>query len=287
MILLARGGTYISGNQGRLGRALTAAAPGPIRGWDQPELDLDDPASGADLVDRCQPDLVIHTAAMTAVDQAAREPSVAMRRNGEAVGALARACREIGSGFVLISTNEVFDGERDDGRGYREDDATGPRNAYGQSKLAGEQAAREAFDGRDGLWIVRTSWLFGPPGADFPEKITAASDKYADTPLSVVSDEIGAPTYTLDLARGIYQLVERTPGGIFHLVNSGQASRYDWARAVLDVQRPGREMQPTTLAAFKRDSDPPPWGVLDTSRAAAAGVTMRPWQEALAEYLGG
>ena len=279
------GGTIVCGNLGRLGRALVAAAPGPVHGWDRPLLDLDDLTNAAALVGRDRPALVIHTAATTDVDQAAREPDLAVRRNGDWVAALAGACRDAGAKLVLISTNEVFDGERDDGRGYAEDDITNPRNPYGRSKLAGEQAALAAYAGNDGLWIVRTAWLFGPPGADFPEKITAASDRFADQPLAVVSDEIGSPTYTLDLARGVYELIERSSGGIFHLVNGGHASRFEWARAILDVRRPGREIRPITLAEYQRPSDPPRWGVLDTSKAAAAGVEMRPWQEALAEYL--
>jgi dTDP-4-dehydrorhamnose reductase len=221
---------------------------------------------------------------MTAVDQAAREPEVARRRNGEAAGAIAAACREVGSGLVLVSTNEVFDGERTDGRPYVEDDATNPRNPYGASKRAGEEATLAAFAGAAGLWIVRTSWLFGPPGGDFPDKITAAADK-VEGPLAVVADEVGCPTYTLDLARAIFELVARTDGGVFHLVNAGSASRFEWARAVLAVRRPGREVRPITLAEYERSSDPPPWGVIDTSKARAAGVVMRPWQDALAEYL--
>ena len=278
-------GLVITGSRGRLGRALMATAPGPVSGWDRPLLDLDEPASCAALVERDRPSLVIHTAAMTAVDDAARDPAVATQRNATAVGALARACRDAGSGLVLISTNEVFDGERTDGRGYGEDDPTGPRNAYGASKLAGESAAREVYAGQDGLWIVRTSWLFGPPGGDFPDKITAAADRVGHAPLPVVSDEVGSPTYSLDLARGVHALTARTPGGTFHLVNQGTASRYEWARAVLDVRRPGKMMQPIMSAQFRRPSSPPRWGVLDTSRAAALGVTMRPWQEALADYL--
>ena len=284
MIDTSRTGIHISGDQGRLGRALSAAAPGPIDGWDRPDLDLDDPASGAALVHQRRPRLVIHTAAMTAVDQAALQPEVAMRRNGQAVGAMAQACRETGAGLLLVSTNEVFDGRRTDGRPYREDDPTNPCNPYALSKLAGEQAALDAFGGADGLWIARTAWLFGPPGADFPDKITAAADNVPG-PLPVVSDEFGCPTYTPDLARAIYQLVERTDGGVYHLVNTGSASRYEWARAVLDVRRPGRELKPIAMADFERASDPPPWGVLDTTKARAAGVELRPWTEALAEYL--
>jgi dTDP-4-dehydrorhamnose reductase len=274
----------ISGRFGRLGRALAATAPTAVEGWDQPELDLDSPAACVALVHSERPRLVIHTAAMTAVDQAALEPDVAMRRNGETTGAIARACREVGSSLVLISTNEVFDGDRSDGRGYLEDDPTGPRNPYAASKLAGENAAREAFGRAPGLCVVRSAWLYGPPGNDFPDKITAAADK-VEGPLPVVSDEIGSPTSVLDLARAVWELEARVDRGTYHLVNGGSASRLDWARAVLDVRRPGRELRPITMAEFERPSRPPRWGILDTSRAAAAGVTMRPWQDALAEYL--
>ncbi|MEX1343615.1 MAG: sugar nucleotide-binding protein, partial [Candidatus Limnocylindrales bacterium] len=177
-----------------------------------------------------------------------------------------------------------FDGERRDGRGYTEDEPTGPRNPYGASKLAGEVAARRAFGAAPGLYIVRTAWLYGPPGGDFPDKITAAADG-AEGPLSVVSDEIGSPTYAVDLARAIWELAARVEGGTFHLVNAGAASRLEWARAVLDVRRPGRATRPISASEFVRASEPPRWGILDTSRAAAVGVTMRPWQEALTEYL--
>lgn len=278
------GPVVISGRFGRLGRALAATTPTAVEGWDQPEFDLDDPDACAALVRAERPRLVVHTAAMTAVDQAAREPEVALRRNGTAVGAIADACRATGSKLVLISTNEVFDGRRTDGRGYDEDDPTGPINAYGASKLAGEVAAREAFAGAGGLCVVRTAWLYGPPGNDFPGKITAAADK-VDGPLPVVDDEVGSPTYVVDLARAIWELVAQVDGGTFHLVNRGSASRYEWARAVLAVRRPGREMRAISADEFERASEPPRWGILDTSRAAAAGVTMRPWQDALAEYL--
>ena len=103
-------------------------------------------------------------------------------------------------------------------------------------------------------------------------------------PLPVVADEVGCPTYTVDLARAFYQLVERTDGGVFHLVNAGSASRYEWAEAVLAIRRPGRALRPISMSEFERSSEPPPWGVLDTSKAIAAGVQLRPWQDALQEY---
>jgi dTDP-4-dehydrorhamnose reductase len=279
--------TVITGSTGRLGRALVADAHGAVRCWDRPLLDLDEPQTATALVERDQPGLVIHTAAMTGVDLAADDPGTASRRNGRFVSALARSCRDQGAKLLLVSTNEVFDGERQDGLGYVETDRPRPRNAYGRSKQEGEEAALEAYAGATGLWIVRTAWLYGPPGNDFPDKITAAADRLAPEPLGVVDDEYGCPTSTLDLARAIHALLECTDGGVFHLANRGAASRFSWARLVLDARRPGRHIRPISRTEFERASDPPPWGVLDSSKAAQAGVVMRPWEDALAAYLAG
>jgi dTDP-4-dehydrorhamnose reductase len=271
---------------GRLGRAIAAAVGPTVVGWRRPDLDLDRPETVTALVERDRPSLVIHAAAMTAVDACARDPETALRRNGHVVAALAAACLATRTGLVMISTNEVFHGDRDDGRGYGEDDERRPRNAYGVSKLAGEVSAQEAFGDDSGLWIVRTAWLYGPPGNDFPDKIVAAADRLpADEALPVVSDEYGSPTSVTDLAPAILRLVERSSGGVFHLVNGGHTTRLGWAEQVLLTRRPGRPVRPISRTGFSRESDPPPWGVLAVARAATVGVTMRPWQEALADHL--
>ncbi len=276
----------ITGTTGRLGSALLARAGPDAVAWRRADFDLDRTADFPALLERDRPTRVIHPAAMTDVDACARDPELALRRNGEAVGALARACAERGSSLVLISTNEVFDGEREDGIGYAETDAPRPRNAYGVSKLAGEQAARAELDEDDGLWIVRTAWLYGPPGDGFPEKIVRAADRApADEPLPVVADETGSPTLAADLAAGVLALVEATPGGTFHLVGAGRATRLEWARRVLAARRPERRTRPISQAEFERASDPPAWGVLATDKAASAGVVMRSWQDALDEHL--
>ena len=138
-----------------------------------------------------------------------------------------------------------------------------------------------------GLWIVRTAWLFGPPGNDFPAKIVAAADRLpAGEALPVVADEIGSPTYALDLARGCLDLLRGSPGGTFHLANSGAVSRLEWAGRVLARLRPGRALRPISRTEFVRPSDPAPWAVLDSARAASVGVVMRDWQGALDAYLG-
>jgi dTDP-4-dehydrorhamnose reductase len=254
--------------------------------WGRPEADLDHPADIAALVTRHGPDLVLMPAAWTDVDGCARDPELAMARNGTAPGIIARACVAAGAEMVLVSTNEVFDGERTDGEGYREDDPAAPRNPYGVSKLAGERAVLAGFGDRPGVWIVRTSWLFGPPGNDFPHKVMRAADGLPpDAPLPGVADEHGRPTYTPDLAGAILDLVTATPGGVFHLANEGPTTRLAWARHVLARARPGRKVRPVGRHEFPRASDPPPWGVLDTSRAAAQGVRMRPWAGALDDYL--
>jgi len=293
----------VIGVVGRLGRALVQAleeapftgARGPIT-WDQPEVELDTVTADSIgiLLDRERPEVVIHTAAWTDVDGNAREPELAMRRNGTAVGELALACAARGIDLVVISSNEVFDGRRTDGRGYAPDDERNPINPYGAAKAAAELMATAAFeaDGARGrLGIVRTSWLYGPPGGDFPAKIATAAlrAKDAGEPLRAVADEIGVPTYTPDLAEAIVELVgadaiavapART--AIHHLVNGGRASRADWAREVLRATRIDVPVVDVPGSTWQRASIPPAWAVLAPT-PLPSGEPMRPWQEAFAD----
>jgi len=317
----------VTGAGGRLGRALIAAledAPftgplGPLA-WSRPAYDLDDPEAAARCIRQTAPEVVIHAAAWTDVDGCAREPERAMRRNALAVAELADACVRSGTDLVLVSTNEVFDGRRTDGRAYTPEDGPRPGNPYGASKLAGEAAAQAAFLGHGGLIehpgapgrsgapgavsasaavgmparpaaapqlaIVRTAWLYGSPGNDFPVRILAAADRAraAGEPLRVVGDEIGSPTFAPDLAEGILDLLASgTFAGIHHIVNAGAVSRADWGRhilAALEVEVPIVE---TSLAAWTRPSTPPAWSVLAPT-ALPSGEPLRPWQAAFADY---
>jgi dTDP-4-dehydrorhamnose reductase len=282
----------VTGAGGRLGRALVAALRARGRAvvaWTRPEYDLEDATSAERLVARDQPALVYHAAAWTDVDGCALDPARAARLNGQATADLARACATAGAGLVYVSTNAVFDGRRQDGRGYSEADPTAPANAYGESKLAGERAVQAAFSnaaGDAGAWIARISWLFGAPGGDFPEKVLAAADRLeAGETLAMVADETGRPTYSVDLAAVLVDLPHLAPAGVMHLANQGRATRYEWAERVLRRCRPGIRLRPVSHGDYERAATVPRWAVLDSSRSEALGIVMRPWSEALSQYL--
>ena len=285
----------VSGAAGRLGRALVAAlaeAPftgpaGPIA-WTRQAFDLDAPAGIAERLDRDRVETVVHAAAWTDVDACARDPELALARNGLATGVLAHACAERGIDLVVISTNEVFDGRRTDGSGYTTADEPSPANPYGASKLAGERAAMEAYEAGGGgrLAIVRTAWLFGPGKPDFPRKILAAASERARTgeTLSVTGDEWGSPTYTADVADAVVELLaENALDGVRHVVNGLIATRADWARDVLARAMLDVEVVPVPLSAWQRDSTPPRWGVLEAS-PLPSGEPFRSWPDAMADY---
>jgi dTDP-4-dehydrorhamnose reductase len=284
----------VTGSTGRLGSALLQAladAPftgpaGPL-GWTREDFDLDAPQGVGAALDRDRPEVVVHTAAWTDVDGCARDPDLAMRRNHHATGHLAIGCAERGIDLVVVSTNEVFDGTRTDRRPYAPDDDVSPANAYGASKAAGEGTARAAYLNRAGtIGIVRTAWLYGPPGPDFPRKIAEAAGRAAsdgDT-LRLVGDEWGTPTYAADVADAIVELLaENAIGGTHHLVAAGVASRAEWARDV--IARLGIQVATEVVpgSTWRRPSSPPAWGVLEPT-PLPSGEPIRAWQLAMADY---
>jgi dTDP-4-dehydrorhamnose reductase len=284
----------VTGASGRLGRALLRRLETGNRAkafaWGRPDYDLDDLGTGPRLLERDRPGLVVHTAAWTDVDGCAREPDLAGRRNGLGTGALAEVCAERGVNLILVSTNEVFDGRRTDRQGYGVDDEPHPINAYGASKLEGETRARAAFDASSAggrLAIVRTSWLFGPPGGDFPTKILAAAETAAahGETLRVVDDEFASPTSTTDLALAIVALIDAgVPARIHHLVNEGMTSRLAWASVILRAAGRSVAVEPITSAAWMRASTPPAWGVLAPT-PLPEGLRLPTWQFATEAYV--
>jgi len=273
----------IVGHKGQLGRTLYDYPSAHERlGLDLPEHDITNASETQYVLRELRPQVVINTAAFTNVDAAEADPDLAYRLNAHAAGNLARACRDLGADFFHISTNEVFSGQRQ-GQPYDEWDT--PDNwqgsTYARSKLAGERAIR--FHNVDAR-IIRIAWLFSPGRVNFPAKIVAAADKHGA--LKVVDDEFGNPTYAPDLAEAIYKLIElKAPAGIYHLTNSGVASRYEMAKEALRLT--GRRhipIEPIPHTAWQRATTPPLRAVLANRAAAALGVTLRPWQEALADW---
>jgi dTDP-4-dehydrorhamnose reductase len=269
---------FITGHRGQLGRELCSRRPEAV-GVDLPEVDVTDPASIDGAIDAAKPDVVIHCAAMTNVDGAARDPALAERANGLGTENVARAAARVGADLVYVSTNEVFDGTK--GAPYLETDAPNPINAYGKSKLLGEQnAARETSR----LYIARTSWVAAAGGRNFIHRIQQLADERGR--LQVVTDEVANPTFVEDLADAILRLIATGKYGTYHFTNTGYCSRYDYARKILELSGRGHiPVDPIELAQFPRPSTPPKFSPLANTAGAALGITLRPWEDALRKFL--
>ncbi|MBX3001740.1 MAG: dTDP-4-dehydrorhamnose reductase [Caldilineaceae bacterium] len=270
----------VVGAAGQLGRAVSThlANQHQITRWSHADHDIADPQI-ADAVAALSPNLVINTAAWTDVDGAESAADAAYAANALGPKYLAEGCARCGADLLHVSTNEIFAGEP--GRFYREYDLPQPAGIYARSKAAGEEAARQILDR---LTIVRVAWLFGPGGNNFPAKIIRVADKHGA--LRVVSDEFGNPTYAPDVAEAIAHLIRTGCYGIYHLVNEGHCSRFDWANFLLEASGRGHvPVTPISLHEWPRPAPPPRHAVLINQAAAALGVRLRPWQEALVDYL--
>jgi dTDP-4-dehydrorhamnose reductase len=275
----------ITGANGRLGTALCGRLGDhhrvvPLVGETAPgvHVELTRWSEVHSAVEHFAPDFIIHTAAWTDVDGCARDPERALRVNGLGTQYLAAASGARGIPMLYISSNEVFDGTA--ARPYNEYDPTHPINPYGYSKWVGEQAV---IRHNPQHMIVRTAWLFAHGGRNFVQSILSAAR--AGKPLRVVRDEVGSPTYTDDLADAVAALIGTRCWGTYHLTNSGTASRCAFAQAVLQTAGIDATIEPITLKEWPRPSTPPPYTPLANHAGAALGITLRPWQEALAAFL--
>lgn len=271
---------YITGIHGQLGAALARRfAAGQVTGGDLPEVDITRPDSIRPALRAARPDVVFHCAALTDVDGCARDPQAAQRVNGLGARNVAEAAEAAGAALVYISTNEVFDGAKREP--YLETDAPHPINPYGRSKLAGEQFVVHATQR---CYIVRTAWLYASGGRNFIHRIQRRADEQGY--LRVVSDEVASPTWAEDLADAIVRLIATGRYGVYHLTGAGHCSRYEWAKKVMQLTGRGHvPIEAITRADWPRPSTPPAFAALANTAAAALGITMRPWEAALAEYL--
>jgi dTDP-4-dehydrorhamnose reductase len=269
----------VTGASGMLGRDLQSVLAGrQVTALARADLDVTDAAAVVAAVRGH--DVVVNCAAYTRVDDAETHEDAAYAVNARGTAHLAAACAETGARLVTISTDYVFDGKATEP--YAEDLPRDPINAYGRTKAAGEELALEAHPA--GTYVVRTAWLYGAHGPNFAQTMLNLA-KTKDT-WSVVDDQVGQPTWTADLAAQIVALVDAgAPPGIYHGTNSGEATWYEFARAVLEESGldPDR-ITPTDSSSFVRPAARPSYSVLGHDAWAAAGLApMRPWREALAQ----
>jgi dTDP-4-dehydrorhamnose reductase len=269
----------ITGAGGMLGTDLQtelAARDERVVALSRAELDVTDSRLVNAAVREHEPDVIVNCAAYTKVDLAEEHEAAANAINGSAVELLAAAATESRARLIQVSTDFVFDGAKR--TPYEVNDPTNPLSAYGRSKLLGEIAAAHAAQ----HCIVRTSWLFGVNGPNFVEAIRNQLRK-GTSPLRVVSDQRGRPTYTPHLARAIVRLAMQDVDGVVHYADADECSWFDFACAIADG---ATEVLPVSTEEFPRPAKRPAYSVLSTERyERLTGVTPESWREGLAEYL--
>lgn len=271
------------GAGGMLGHDLARTAPPrtDLHAFTRQELDITATRALAACVSDLRPDVILNTAAYTAVDRAETERDLCFRVNAEAVGELGRLASRAGARVVQFSTDYVFDGKAS--RPYREDSPTDPVNAYGASKLAGEKALEES--GADRL-IVRTQWLFGVNGKSFPRTMWERARAGLET--KVVRDQTGRPTYSHDLAFAVWALIGRGASGVVHAANDGQATWFDVAARVFAHAGRTDLLSACSTVDFPTPARRPTYSVLDTTRCEQEfAERLPPWDQAVERFLAG
>ncbi len=271
----------ITGSAGQLGRALQSVLQSDdLLLLDLPQHDLTDYAATQHTIAGFRPQTVIHAAAFTNVDQCEREPETAYKANALAAQNVALACRECKAAMVYISTDYVFGGAKSEP--YWEWDQPNPQSVYARSKLAGEYVTQSILHR---FYVVRTAWLYGRGAKNFVTSVLRLASERDQ--LHYVTDEVGSPTYAPDLAQALSKLILHPIYGIYHLTNTGVCSRYEWAKAILELSgRPDYPILPTQ--GYQRAAKVPARCELRNLAAATQfGIVMRPWREALADYFHG
>ena len=236
------------------------------------ELDVTDELQVRRVISDVKPDYVIHCAAYTNVDKAEEEPETAELVNAKSAEYIAKACNSNNAVMIYISTDYVFDGTKK--TPYVSDDTTNPTGAYGLSKLHGEEAVRKFCPAH---YIIRTSWLYGHHGKTFVETLISLAEK---TELKVVDDQVGCPTWTVDLSDAIISFIdEEPPFGTYHACGAGSTSWYGFAKEIFDLMSLNVKLIPCTTEEFPRPAKRPAYSVMDNE-----GL-LRDWKQALQEYI--
>ena len=248
-------------------------------GVDKEDFDLTEKAQTLEFIANTKPDVVVHCAAYTAVDQAEEDKQICYAVNAEGTRNIAEACKAIDAKLVYISTDYVFDGEGTEPQS--EDKPTKPINYYGYSKEQGELIVKEVVDK---YFIIRTSWVYGSNGYNFVRTMLKLAQ--SRTELNVINDQIGAPTYTPDLAALICDMLQTTKYGIYHGVNEGCCSWYDFAVAIFEKAGISITVNPIPTSEYPTKAKRPLNSRLSKDNLDKSGFNRLPqWQDALDRYL--
>ncbi len=264
-----------------LGHDLRRAAPGSIHvvPLSRAELDITESQAVEARVARERPDAIVNATGYTAVDQAEADRAAAFAVNADAVATLAGAAARHAALLVHFSTDYIFDGRS--ASLYREDARANPLNVYGQSKLEGERAI-QASGAR--FLTIRTQWLFGENGRSFPRTMLERARQ--GLPTRVVTDQIGRPSYTHDVARATWALISLGTTGVIHVANEGTASWFDVAECVFTRLGVRSLLEPCTTAEYPTRAVRPARAVLDTrAYRRATGEALPQWEDALRRFL--
>lgn len=276
----------VTGVKGQLGydcvRELNKRGYKDVIGIDKDELDITDEKAVREYFQKVRPDVIMHNAAWTAVDKAEECIDIVKKVNVDGVSYIARAAEEIGAKLVYISTDYVFPGSGE--RFYEVDDPTGPISVYGRSKLDGEIASRQCKK----TFIVRISWVFGINGNNFVKTMLALGDTHKE--LTVVSDQIGSPTYTYDLSKLLCDMIETEKYGTYHATNEGVCSWAEFAQEIFSVAGKDVIVHPITTEEYFKNkpiqAKRPLNSRLSKKSLDEAGFDRLPtWQDALKRYI--
>ncbi len=276
----------VIGSTGQLGQDLLRVFGDEAIGFAHEDLDVTDEASVASAIRSHRPDWVLNTAAFHRVDDCESDPTTTFAVNATGALNVARAAADVGSGVVFYSSDYVFGGEeRERDHPYEEGDSPHPLSVYGTSKVAGEQLVMQANERH---LVVRSAGLYGTAtsrkGWTFPElMINKARSEGA---VRVVTDQVLSPTFTADLAEKTRELIEYDAVGLFHLTNAGECSWFEFARGAFEIAGVEAEMEPIDTGQLQQRARRPAYSALATTRLEEVGLSpMRPWREALGDYL--
>ncbi len=271
----------IVGAWGGLGRAFQDRMEGrfEVAALGRPDLDISRRNDVFTRVREFQPEVLINAAGVSDPDACEIEKWQAYLANRDGAKHLAAAAAEVNSLLVQPSTDMIFDGAKS--TPYREEDPPNPLSIYADTKLAGELAV---MNGAPRHLVVRTGWLFGPRGKSFLKDLL--DKRQTDEVVFAHEDQRSQPTHQYDFVDAVLELVKRNETGVWHIANSGEATQLEFARAAFEIAKIGADsVRPIRRGTGGRTALRPRSSVLDTSKLAAAGITLRPWIDALRAYL--